>query len=414
MNRRPPKRLALLTAALALLYWQGLPPAAGASLMLTGQVMLQNNLAPYDGPDYAGNAELARIKRKLAQVLAVVRNNDSVILELETALKIDGSADKAEPGGRDKGSDFFHEIEGAGIVDLIQYQMQLAPGQAIFTAANNHAGDNGAAGIAAWLALFEKMQRPLAGLGDLAQASAPRYLPPGAGPGLPGRVALVAFATDKVALPARADAAGVNTLSVNENNVVNADDQQRILHNIALAHAQGATVVAYQHNHHWNQKNVNQAGGVEQWRVDFARRCIDGGADVYFAHGEPRLQGIEIYRGKPIFYGLGNFMFQTRKVDFYQAEVWESVLVELAFEPGAAGSVAPPRLKALKLIPLILNEAGAPPVAMQTRGLPALAQGEQALAILTRLQAMSRQLGTRIEIDAGDPTAIVGRILLQP
>jgi poly-gamma-glutamate synthesis protein (capsule biosynthesis protein) len=197
----------------------------------------------------------------------------------------------------------------------------------------------------------------------------------------------------------------------NEENTIKADDEQRIFRSFGVARDQKATVIAYHHNHRWNQQKVNEAGGMEQWRVDFAHRCIERGADVYFSHGQPRLQGIEIYQGKPIFYGLGNFVFQTKKVNFYQSEVWESVLAELEYDadPSAQPNTAR-RIKSVKLIPIILNQDGAEPAYFQTRGLPALAKGDQAKNILLRLQKMSQQYGTRIEIDDSNPQAIFGKI----
>ena len=39
----------------------------------------------------------------------------------------------------------------------------------------------------------------------------------------------------------------------------------------------------------------------------FAHKLIDNGADIYLGHGNHTMQGIEIYRGRPIFYNLGNF-----------------------------------------------------------------------------------------------------------
>lgn len=39
-----------------------------------------------------------------------------------------------------------------------------------------------------------------------------------------------------------------------------------------------------------------------------AHRIIDAGADMIIGHHAHCLQGYEIYRGKPIFYGLGNFL----------------------------------------------------------------------------------------------------------
>jgi poly-gamma-glutamate capsule biosynthesis protein CapA/YwtB (metallophosphatase superfamily) len=41
--------------------------------------------------------------------------------------------------------------------------------------------------------------------------------------------------------------------------------------------------------------------------VDLAHKAIDNGADAFVGHGIHLVRAIEIYRGKPIFYGLGEF-----------------------------------------------------------------------------------------------------------
>ncbi|MFC7556997.1 CapA family protein [Pseudoroseomonas wenyumeiae] len=51
-----------------------------------------------------------------------------------------------------------------------------------------------------------------------------------------------------------------------------------------------------------------------EFLVAFARRMIDEGADMVVGHGPHLLRGMEIYRGKPIFYSLGNFIGQNELV----------------------------------------------------------------------------------------------------
>ena len=41
------------------------------------------------------------------------------------------------------------------------------------------------------------------------------------------------------------------------------------------------------------------------------RYLIDNGADAVVAHHTHRFSGYEIYKSKPIFYGLGNFIYKT-------------------------------------------------------------------------------------------------------
>ncbi len=49
------------------------------------------------------------------------------------------------------------------------------------------------------------------------------------------------------------------------------------------------------------------------WVVDFAHRCVDAETRAFVGHGAPVLQAIEIYKGAPLFYGLGNFLFPLKE-----------------------------------------------------------------------------------------------------
>ena len=42
--------------------------------------------------------------------------------------------------------------------------------------------------------------------------------------------------------------------------------------------------------------------------VELAHKAIDNGADVFVAPWHPHLRGVEIYKGKPIFYGVASFV----------------------------------------------------------------------------------------------------------
>ena len=61
---------------------------------------------------------------------------------------------------------------------------------------------------------------------------------------------------------------------------------------------------------HWGWEHHLRA--TPQQRED-ARRLIDSGADAIIGHHSHTLQTIETYRGKPIYYGIGNFIFDQRK-----------------------------------------------------------------------------------------------------
>ncbi len=68
---------------------------------------------------------------------------------------------------------------------------------------------------------------------------------------------------------------------------------------------------------HWHQNRYAfQAYSFDHYpasfQVKFAHAVIDQGADLFFAHGVHTLKGVEIYKGKPIFYGQSNFVFQQQ------------------------------------------------------------------------------------------------------
>ncbi|RVJ32001.1 CapA family protein, partial [Sinorhizobium medicae] len=101
-------------------------------------------------------------------------------------------------------------------------------------------------------------------------------------------------------------------------------DMARNLAAIASAARDEALVIAYLHHHHW----ASDWYQLPEWVSGVAKRCIDAGASMFVSHGAPVLQPVEIYRGRPIFYSLGNFIFHVRseKSTWTAAEVWESVV----------------------------------------------------------------------------------------
>lgn len=47
----------------------------------------------------------------------------------------------------------------------------------------------------------------------------------------------------------------------------------------------------------------------EAWQREFAKQMIDAGADAIIGSHVHVLQGFEYYKGKPIAYSIGNFLF---------------------------------------------------------------------------------------------------------
>ena len=52
----------------------------------------------------------------------------------------------------------------------------------------------------------------------------------------------------------------------------------------------------------------------DEYFIEFCHAVIDAGASAVLGGGTHQLKPIELYRGKPIFYSLGNFIFQNNSV----------------------------------------------------------------------------------------------------
>ena len=55
---------------------------------------------------------------------------------------------------------------------------------------------------------------------------------------------------------------------------------------------------------------------------ELARFCIDKGADAVIGHGPHLLRPMEIYKGKPIFYSLGDFVLQNENIQYFPEDYY--------------------------------------------------------------------------------------------
>ena len=302
----------------------------------------------------------------------------------------------------------------------------------LMSLSNNHAFDLKTTGLSNTLRAVNERAIVHAGTGKtLAEAAAPAYLKAGG-----ATVALVASASGLMAPGARATEknGGVNELRIeagnreNEatqelpstpDNRPNKEDAARILMSIRGARAHADLVIVYQHNHVFSNRPFSAVFGEglpermapPDWLKKWTHAEIDAGADVVVMHGAPLLHGVEIYRGKPILYDLGNFIYNLPPAITYIDEpmAWESVVANVKFQGHTLQSVT--------LRPIAMNTIGEgqPDVHdehtnnrfLDTRGLPSPATGMKAIDILNRLAKESAPFGTRLVIK-GD----VGQISL--
>src|SRR5579862_1764507 len=294
----------------------------------------------------------------------------------------------------------------------------------------NHAFDLKATGIRNTLREADSRKIVHAGTGNnIAEAIAPGYLRTPK-----GTVALIASASGLIVPGASAtvERPGVNELRVeagqHENeatedlpgagaNTPNPEDSRRILQSIRDARQRADLVIVYQHNHVFGNRafstifteGMPERLAPNQWLVKWTHAEIDAGADIVVMHGAPLLHGVEIYRGRPIFYDLGNFIYNVPPTLSYIDEPinWESAVAYVQFEGN--------HLRSVSFRPIVLNNLGQgqPDVHneyannqfLDTRGLPSPATGARAGYILQRLADASKPFGTAFELK-GDTAEI--------
>jgi poly-gamma-glutamate capsule biosynthesis protein CapA/YwtB (metallophosphatase superfamily) len=300
----------------------------------------------------------------------------------------------------------------------------------LLSLSGNHAFDLKVTGIQNAIQEADRRKIVHAGTGNnLAEALAPAFLRTPK-----GTIALIASASGLIAPGGRstADRPGVNELRVEaggkENeatvdlpgapgNTVNQEDAQRILQSIRDASQHADLVIVYQHNHVFGNRSfatiftegMQERLAPNDWLKKWTHAEVDAGADIVVMHGAPLLHGVEVYHGKPIFYDLGNFIYNLPPWLTYIHEPmnFESAVAYLQFQGK--------QLKAISLKPIVLNYLGEgqPDVRdeyannqfIDTRGLPAPAKGARAGYILQRLADASKPFGTTIEIE-GDTAKV--------
>ena len=83
-------------------------------------------------------------------------------------------------------------------------------------------------------------------------------------------------------------------------------------------------------SHHWGL-----AGEVLQYQKQIAHAAIDAGADIIMGHGVHAITPIEVYKDKPIFYGLGCFSFNEGhggRDSTFEAVNWLGLLAKVTVE----------------------------------------------------------------------------------
>ncbi len=194
---------------------------------------------------------------------------------------------------------------------------------------------------------------------------------------------------------------------------MNGDDLSRILLSIRNAKQYGDIVIAAAHIHQSRSVVERQHLSTRppEFYVELAHRAVDAGADAFLGTGVQTLRGIEIYNGKPIFYGLGEFFREAQwELDVVlgaQAANLRRPMQQFARNFGnstqsleslvAISHYSEGQLREVRLYPTELGAEGPD----SRLGIPRLADEALARDILERVQRLSDEWGTRIVIEGG-------------
>src|SRR5258708_2958247 len=344
-------RSARLTVLFAIVSATGVavrPQSTAITITLTGQSMIRSDIratAPATVP-----------------VIQGLLKGDVVFTNLEAAV-----AEKGETVQQGRG--FLTPPEALDALTTFGFNL--------LSLAGNHAFDLKVTGVKNTIQEADNRKIVHAGTGNnLAEAVAPGYLRTPK-----GTIALIASASGLIAPggSATGDRPGVNELRVEagdkENeatddlpgapgNTPNPEDSRRILQSIRDARQRADLVIVYQHNHVFANhsfatiftEGMPERLAPNEWLKKWTHEEIDAGADIIVMHGAPLLHGVEIYHGRPIFYDLGNFIYNVPPTITYIDEpiAWESVVAYVEFQ----GADQRKTLKSISLRPIALNVIG--------------------------------------------------------
>ena len=203
---------------------------------------------------------------------------------------------------------------------------------------------------------------------------------------------------------------------------VDESDRREVLRAVRSAR-QLADFVAFTLHAHESASGSGQDRRPAAFVQALLREAVDAGADLATVTGPHVLRGVEIYRGKPLFYGLGSFFLQladdrgpsadtaralgvdplaltkpeaiARQFQL-PADWYDSVVATSHFHAG--------RLSEVRLHPLVLNREPAP----RLEGAPRPAPPADAHRILEQLRQDCLQWGTTLAIENGVGVIRVG------
>ena len=126
---------------------------------------------------------------------------------------------------------------------------------------------------------------------------------------------------------------------------------------------------------HWGIEESNMETEAQR---EIAHALIDGGADIIIGHHPHVIQGLEIYRDRPIIYSLGNYIFDQNDENNKQGMAAEIEIFE-------------GEMKSIRLHPLYVKDKRAPVVP----------EGGKLEGMIEKIKRLSGEMGTELDAESG-------------
>jgi len=246
-------------------------------------------------------------------------------------------------------------------VGLDEARVLGSSGLDLVSIANNHTMDFGEEGFLDTLEALETIgQRYVGGGRDLAEAAKPSVFTAGG-----TRVVFLAYSDWSSTLTkAAGDRAGINPL-----------ETDRAALEIRMLKKPGSVVLV---SVHWGIQHTEIPSSQQ---VRAAHALIDAGADVIVGHHSHCPQSVEVYKGKPVFYSLGNLVFGMSNPDRAH-----NIAASLLFDGD--------RLVSAQILPvngLFFSNGYS----------PRFLEGDTAAAVVKKIEKISRRFHTKITLASG-------------
>ncbi|RLC34500.1 CapA family protein, partial [Candidatus Shapirobacteria bacterium] len=238
------------------------------SLLAVGDIMLSRTVATkikQNGPDYP-----------FVEFKSILNSVDLVFANLETPLT---------PGRLIRPQEMLFRSDPTLVKTLQKYNFS------VLSLANNHTPNFGTLGLNNTFKYLDQAKIVYVGAGhNLTEANQPKYV---SRQGI--KLAFLAY-NDADVVPnsyfASSNHSGTNPMNLDNLKLA-----------IRQAKQQADLVIVSMHSGYEYQPHPNQH------QINFAQTAIDNGAELVIGHHPHVVQDIKKYKGKYIFYSLGNFIF---------------------------------------------------------------------------------------------------------